>query len=120
MKRDMDLVRKLVLALEDHPAGYAPPDVQITGYTEDQIGYHLYIMMQAGLIVGVDVTTHGSTSPQVLATSLTWAGHEFADAARDSGRWNTAVELIRDKAGSATLEVLMKLLTRLISSSVGL
>ena len=82
MRRDMDLVRNLALMIEDHPTGFAPRSLQINGYTEEQIGYHLYIMMEAGLIRGADVTTHGSASPQVLATSLTWAGHEFADAAR--------------------------------------
>jgi len=120
MKRDMDLVRKLVLAIEDSPAGFAPKDLQIEGFTKEQIGYHLYIMLEAGLIRGANVTTHGSKSPQAIATSLTWAGHEFADAARDPDRWKKAMELTKEKAGSVTLEVLVKLLSYLMSSALGL
>jgi hypothetical protein len=34
----MDLIRKMVLAFEDHPTGWAP-ELQLDGVTEDQIGY---------------------------------------------------------------------------------
>jgi hypothetical protein len=120
MKRDMNLVRNIVLALEDYPAGFAPRDFAVEGYSDEEIGYHIYIMMEAGLIRGADVTTHGSKSPQAITTGLTWAGHEFADAARDPKRWEKAMELTKEKAGSITLDVLAKLLTSLMSSALGL
>ena len=44
MKRDMELIRKLVLALEDAPSGYAPGVLEIEGYTPEQIGYHALYM----------------------------------------------------------------------------
>jgi hypothetical protein len=88
MKRDMELIRKLVLKLEDAPTGYAPDDFNVDSeYTPEQIGYHSYLMIQAGLATGSDVTTIGSAGPIGMVTSLTWAGHEFADAARDEKRW---------------------------------
>jgi hypothetical protein len=37
MKHDMDLIRKLVLAIEDDPIGYAPRDIEIDEYTPEQI-----------------------------------------------------------------------------------
>jgi len=120
VKRNMDLVRKLVLAVEENPTGFAPKDLGIEGYNKEEIGYHLYIMLEAGLIRGTDVTTHGSKSPEAIATGLTWAGHEFADAARDPDRWEKAMQLTKEKAGSVTLDVLTKLLTSLMSSALGL
>lgn len=120
MKRDMELVRKLVLAIEDNPTGFAPKDLGIEGHKKEEVGYHIYIMMEAGLIRGTQVTTHGSKSPEAIATSLTWAGHEFADAARDPDRWEKAMQLTKEKAGSVTLDVLVKLLTSLMSSALGL
>jgi hypothetical protein len=48
----MDLVREIHLALEQHPHGFAPDELRIDGFTEEQVGYHAYIMGQAGLIRG--------------------------------------------------------------------
>ena len=44
MKRDMDLVRAILLALEAHPTGFAPADFTIRRYDEDMIGHHLWLM----------------------------------------------------------------------------
>lgn len=120
MKRDMNLVRRLVLEIEDSPSGFAPKDLIIDGHTKEEIGYHLYIMLEAGLIRGADVTVIGANSPQAIATSLTWAGHEFADAARDEDLWAKAMKLTKEKVGGVTIDLLMKLLTSLASSALGL
>ena len=50
MKRDIDLIRKLVFTIEEHPHGFAPNEINIDGYTSEQIGYHLYTMLDSGLI----------------------------------------------------------------------
>lgn len=120
MKRDMSLVRQLVLAIEASPSGFAPGNLAFDGHTQEEIGYHLYIMLEAGLIRGADVTTLGAKSPEAIATSLTWAGHEFADAARNEDLWAKAMEVTKEKAGSVTIELLMKILTSLASSALGL
>jgi hypothetical protein len=39
MKRDMDLVRKIALLIEEHPSGFAPTNITVEGYSHDQIGY---------------------------------------------------------------------------------
>lgn len=118
MKRDMDLVRAILLRLDQHPHGFAPP-IEIDGYTDDQIGYHAHLMIQAGLVRGSDVTTHGDSSPQALMSSLTWEGHEFLDAARDPGLWEQAKEVV-DRVGTAPIQVWASVLTDLVKRSIGL
>jgi len=121
MKRDMELIRKLVLALEDAPTGYAPDNLNIEGYASDQIGYHAYLMIDAGLATGKkDVGEFGSTSPEAMLTNLTWAGHEFAEAARDESRWKNAMSVVREKGGSVTISVLTQILTGLMKGAFGL
>jgi len=120
MKRDMELIRKLVLALEDAQTGYAPDDLGIKGYTPEEIGYHAYLIIDAGLATGNDVSHMGSTSPEAMLTSLTWAGHEFAEAARDESRWKKAMGIVQEKGGSVTLSVLTQLLTGLMKGAFGL
>ena len=120
MKRDMDLVRKIVFVLEEHSLGYHAESVTIDGYTKDQICYHAYIMKQAGLIDGVDLALRTGQSPSVMPTKLTWEGHEFADAARNETNWKKATTKIAATVGTASLAVLTELLKQIAKDALGL
>jgi hypothetical protein len=116
----MELIRKLVLAVEEAPSGYAPDDLHVEGYTAEQIAYHAHLMVQAGLATGIDATHLGSSGPEAQITSLTWDGHEFADASRDEARWKKAMGIVQDKGGAVTLDVLKDLLSHLARLGLGL
>lgn len=120
MKRDFDLLRKLVLAVEVSPYGYAPDRIQINGYSDEEIGYHNYLLVDAGLAAGVNITAIGSTSPQWRILHLTSAGHDFADDARDETTWKKATGIVKEKAGSVSLDVLKQLLISLLKNTLGL
>ena len=120
MKRDLELIRRMILAIEDAPTGWAPRRLEIEGYTDTQIGYHAYLLVDAGLAKGQDVTTMGSDGPEAIITSLTWAGHEFADAARDEYRWKKAMMVVQEKGGTVTLGVLTQLLISLMKGALGI
>jgi len=119
MKRDLELIRRMVLAIEDAPSGFAP-DLRFEGYTQAQIGYHAYLLMDAGLARGADATTYASDAPQAIITSLTWDGHEFAEAARDESRWKRARGIVVEKAGTITFDVLKQLLGSLMKAALDL
>jgi hypothetical protein len=119
MKRDMDLVRQILISLEEHTHGWAPQDLQIEGYSAEQIGYHVYLMDQAGLLVGTDVTASDSESPVWEPLYLAWAGHEFLDASRENGRWKQAKELV-GKVGGASIAIWTVVLTDLVKQNLGL
>ena len=117
MKRDMDLVRKILINLEGESSGYAPQELSIEGYTEEQIGYHVLIMIEARLLEGQEVTDLGSPCPVGMVTRMTWHGHDFLDACRDETRWNKAKGVV-GKIGGATFEVFKQVLTQLMISQV--
>ena len=119
MKRDMDLVRGILLALEEHEFGFAPRELKVEGYTEEQISYHAYIMMEGGLVEGCDVTAISSDSPGADLSRLTWSGHEFLDVAREDGQWKEAKGLL-DKVGGAAFVVWQTVLTKLVLKSLGM
>jgi uncharacterized protein DUF2513 len=119
MTRDMDLIRKMVLAMEDAPGGSAPA-FDFDGYTPEQIGYHAHLMFQAGLAAGDDLTNTDSVAPLASLRFLTWEGHEFAAASRDESRWKTAMDTVKQKGGTITIGVLTQLLTELMKSEFGL
>jgi hypothetical protein len=120
MKRDLDLVRKMILAIEDHPDGWAPEKLAFEGYTEAQVGYHAYLLIDAGLAKGDDASTMGSTAPEGFITSLTWKGHEFAAAARDDTLWKKAMGMVAEKGGNITVDLLGQLLAGLMRGVFGL
>jgi hypothetical protein len=119
MKRDLELIRKMVLAIEDSPTAYAPR-LEFDGYTDAQVGYHAYLLIDAGFARGQDTTTFDSDGPEAIITSLTWDGHEFADAARDDSRWTKAMGLVQEKGGAVTIAVLTQVLVGLMKGAFGL
>lgn len=100
MKRDMDLVRETLLAIEEGKTWFETGEITDEGFdvAEPELGtrrlldHHLHIMRQAGLIE-FDAATDGG----VLVKGLTWDGHEFLDAVRDPEVWK------RTKNGAATV-----------------
>jgi hypothetical protein len=118
MQRNMDLVRTILMRIEDSPSGWAASPFGIAGFTPEQVGYHAHIMMEDGLIEGVDVTNVERRGPVALPGALTWKGHEFLDLARDQARWNKAHAIIR-KVGSAPIAVWMKVLNDLLLKDLG-
>ena len=120
MKRDMDLVRLILLALEDHERGSAPHPLQIADYSEEQIGYHVWLMGQAGLLRVVDVTALGDPSPVAEPLDMTWDGHEFLEAAREPSTWKRAMEKVTGSGAALTLEVLKAVLVDLAKQGLGL
>ena len=109
MKRDMELIRKIVLLIEDSSKGWAPANMVIEGYSQAQIGYHAYLLVDSGLAEGSDVTNSGSEAPEYLLTHLTSAGHDFADSARTPYIWDEVMNDMRNKGIlSAALDVIKR------------
>lgn len=119
MKRDLDLIRKMLLAIEDAPTGFAPT-LKFEGFTDAQVGYHAFLLIDAGLAKGTDVTPHNSDGPKATIQHLTWEGHEFADAAKDESRWKKAKSMVAEKGSGITLDVMKALLISLTKAALGL
>ncbi len=110
MKRDMDLVRKILLAVEDSEE-MVDQNPEIEGYTKDQVDYHVWLMLEAGLVYGAEVTTLESDNMQGAVSNLTWDGHEFLDLARDETTWNKATAKIRNVTGALSFAAVRAVLT---------
>jgi hypothetical protein len=117
MKRDMDLIRTMLLTIEANEHGFVN-NIEIEGYTQEEIGYHAYLLGQAGLANVSNVPVR-SESPRAIIRNLTWEGHEFLDATRENSIWNQAKDKI-NKIGGATLPIWTALLTELLKQKLGL
>jgi hypothetical protein len=120
MKRDMDLIRNILLTVESDEHGFVPhKQIEIDGYTQEKIQYHSFLLGEAGL-AEVSVTSHHqSESPSANIIRLTWQGHEFLDSARDREIWNQVKDAI-GKVGGASIQIWIVLLTEYLKKKLGI
>ncbi len=114
MKRDMDLARRILFALEEAPLD-EEVDLDLDGVSQVEISHHVMLLNEAGLIEAQDHT--GFVGSNWQPKRLTWAGHEFLDASRDQGRWEKATKLVRDKVGGLTFDALKAVLIKLATEA---
>ena len=120
MKRDLDLVRQLLLRMESQEQAYIRDELLVDGYSEDQIGFHIYLLGEAGLAKVVESTHIGSTSPSARPLHLTWAGYEFLEAAKDETLWGKAKAVVIKPAGGVAFGVLVEWLKAEAKARLGL
>lgn len=111
MRRDMNLVRKVLLAVE---AGRQNDPIE--GFSEDEIKYHKKLVIDAGLAEGKPIKD--STKPTdipaaVMIRTLTWAGHDFVDAIADDSKWAKVKGFLTDAGKQVTIETVKAAVTQL-------
>lgn len=121
MKRDPELIRKLLIFFEDKPdcTLIDAKTIQIDGHDPVTIQYHLDLMYEAGFLSGEPLLSSSSDRLiGVVPSRLTWKGHEFLDAARNNTIWSQAKEMLRAKSMTVSIEVLQQLLSRIASEAL--
>jgi Hypothetical protein (DUF2513) len=112
VKRNLDLVRRILLNLEDGGAGASPSGFSAfveEGFEPQEIHYHVRLLHDAGLLEADEIVP-GQWWPE----RMTWSGHEFLDAARNEELWQETKRAVETRAGSAPFQVFHELLlTRL-------
>lgn len=107
MKRNMDLIRDLLLKIEEAPEAI---DLEQILSDEDETkwneaAYHVRMLVQeVGFVRGID---GGSNSGENwLDLTLTWSGHDFLNDVRDPAIWRKTKEGV-EKIGGAGWEIIV-------------
>lgn len=119
MKRDMELIRKLLFFFEEKIDGVVVKVPPIEGYDERNIRYHCVLLHDAGLLRCEPVTS--STSDRViyvLPFELTWAGHEFLDKVRSEFIWNKMKSETKDRSLSLSFGIINEMAQRFILAAL--
>jgi len=111
----IDLIRQILLDLEARGAYTNWLDIDFEAYSPEQMDYHLDLLVEAGLIA---VRTSERERSRWLSVRLTWAGHEFLDAARDEQRWRSIQDAV-SRAGGAPFEIVQSALTAAARREIG-
>jgi hypothetical protein len=121
MKRDMDLVRKILIKVAELSTYDEPVEIDVEDYTRENIQYHLKLLHQANLIeIRDDGLSELWGKMDLTPTCLTWDGNDFLTVAQNDTLWQKAKKLVSDKGGSLTFEVIKGVLAQLARQTVGL
>ena len=107
MTRDMDLIRKILTDVEA-----ADSDGPLVSLKDAHSAYQAALLKEAGLIHAAIVPDQFGRPRSAIIHRLTWDGHEFLDASRDSKIWKMAVEHIIKPGVSWSFPILMEWLKR--------
>ena len=118
MKRDMDMIRDIMLQLRD--ASGPISGEQLLPNHEDRalVHYHTWLIIDAGLAEGTVADCMGG-SCFVSVRRLTWQGQDFLAAASDRTTWEEAVRRIKATTGEVTFQVLVKVLSEVALNTIG-
>ena len=111
MKRDMDLVRELLLKLADADRPLKFSDL-VAGRKEGSpdysiAAYHMRMLVEeAGLVRGIDASSFGGED--WLELRLTWHGQDFVDTFRSPTVWDYA-KAGATRAGGFSIDLLVDL-----------
>lgn len=111
MRRDMDLIRTILLNVEDHPLVLSTDSYNPT-WTTQELLYHAKLIDQAGL-AEVAFIKKDDTVACACIGELTWQGCDFIDTVRSETLWAKVKTTIATSLGSASFNVLTQVASRL-------
>lgn len=122
MKRDWDLIRRILLEIENSPdmeaflnfseSGYLYTD-NLKDYEKEQIIYHIQLLVNAGFI-----STNADLYGEQEITGLSWKGHEYAEKLRDTARWEMIKSYISEKGLDLGSDTIMSLIRKGINKII--
>ena len=118
MKRDMDLVREILIAVEEGNV-----NLDNIGYDRDRINLHVELMKENGLVDAVITPSYDGAEHGILkcwVKRLTWEGHDFLDEARDKSIWEQAKKKCLEETSGLAIDLLRCCLVYVAKQKLGI
>jgi hypothetical protein len=115
MRRDLNLIRRILLCLESNPG-------EVSGLSDDDtIRYHMRLMVEAGFLSG-NIIEHSDGYAIFLNEHrmITNQGHDLIDVIRADTLWRKICDRVSILAGGVTLEVLKEVAVQEARGMLGL
>jgi hypothetical protein len=117
MKRDMNLIRAVLIEAEKLPDDDAMHDISVEGFTDAEISNHVRLCDEAGFVDAYDLSTLDGVCWKPIR--LTYEGHEFLDGIRSDTVWEKAKALTLKSTGTLTVEGLKFALPHVLKALIG-
>ncbi|MDE0345338.1 MAG: DUF2513 domain-containing protein [Boseongicola sp.] len=116
----MDLVREILRQTEATESG-EKISLDIPNYDEEEVGLHVELLIEHGLIDGRAKASSDGSAHRILVywiNRMTWAGHDFLDAARNDTIWEKAKKKCLEATGGLAFNALKACLVDLGKEAV--
>ena len=97
MKRDMELVRLILLKIEEEYRSTVIYNLKILGYDAETVAYHCKILHDAGMISDYAAQYADDELCFFSVGALTWDGNDLLDKIRDTSQWKKVRDTINQK-----------------------
>lgn len=93
----MDLVRVILLKIEEEHAGVGLANLEVEGYDRATIAYRCQLLEEAGLVSSCIVRYADDSVFFFSVGGLTWEGADYLDKVRDDSVWAKTKNLAAEK-----------------------
>lgn len=118
MKRDMELIRKILIEIEKQYIDVALYNLKVEEYDLKTVTYHCKILYEAGLISDYSGFYADDELYSFGVGSLTWEGHEFLDKIREDKIWNKTKQVMKDKGIPFILDAVKEIATSVVDGMI--
>lgn len=106
MKRDWDLIRKILIAAEEKRPGEHLSNEDIDGCDPQLVAAHMDMLHDAGYI---EARFSRSNSLAAILLKITYSGHDLLDTMRSDSAWSGIKNVAKSKGLELTFEVVKQL-----------
>jgi DNA-binding transcriptional ArsR family regulator len=127
MKRDLDLIRLILLKIEDTDLTTTRLTCEsfcdINGselYTEAFISHHIELLLDSGYVKALRVDSMGRLYSDFIIKRITSAGYDYLDSVRDESVWKTVKNRLSSVGSSVALDIIQSLGAAVIKEKLGI
>ena len=117
MKRDMELVRLIMLKIEEEYKSTALYNLEIEGYDKETIAYHCKILHEAGFISDYKAQYADNCLCAFGVGPLTWEGLDYLDKIRDDSQWKRVKDTISQKGLPLVVETVKTISSAFVTAA---
>lgn len=118
MKRDMELVRKILFTIEETVDNVAECNFKVDNYSMEQVAYHCALLFEGGYIENYKGQYGSGELYTFVVGRLTWEGHDLLDKIRSDSVWNRTKETIINRGLPMVVDVIKDISSSVISAMV--
>ena len=120
MKRNMDLIRLVLLRIEtkENSTALYAPDLQIDGYTNEEIAYSCKLLYEAGYVSDYKPFYADDTLCNFGVGDMTWKGQDYLESVRDNTRWGEIKKIAKGKGIPLMFNTVIDISKKLIKAAL--
>jgi len=117
MKRDWDVIREILMEVEDLTAKERGDFMYGRGRQDEVRAGHAFLLWEAGFIKGIDANSF--SGPALISPDLTWEGHELLDTLRSKPVWEKIKSTAKDKGIELSFDAVIALGKAALAAVIG-